>query len=283
MNTDNGTTTALATREPTAVQAFGNSEQFDTAQRIGKALAASTLVPNDYQSNLPNVLVAMELANRIGASVFAVMQNMDVIHGRPAFRSTFLIATVNASGKFTPLRYRFQGEPGSDDWGCRAWAKDIETGEECEGTLITIGLAKKEGWYNNKGSKWQTMPEQMLRYRSAAFWQRVYCPELSLGMHTVEEMRDVSAQPHSSGAEDLNASLGIEPETIEAEVVSDGEATEQQVGRLRDARNTARGFDDVLTADDEEAIAAALKSKDADDVQQWYVELQKRLVNAMDE
>lgn len=178
-----------------AMNAFASSANFTAAQRIANALSQSTLVPKEYQGSIPNVLIAMEIASRIGASVFMVMQNIDIIHGRPAWRSQFLIATVNASGRFTPLRFRWEGKPGTDDWGCRAVAKDKETGDECIGSLITIGLARKEGWLTKSGSKWQTMPEQMLCYRAAAFWTRIYAPELSIGMHSADEVMDTTGAP----------------------------------------------------------------------------------------
>ena len=58
-------------------------------------------------------------------------------------------------------------------------------------------MAKKEGWFDKPGSKWKTMPNQMLRYRAAAFWQRVYCPEISMGLMTSEEAEDIDNQPQS--------------------------------------------------------------------------------------
>lgn len=174
-----------------AINVFADQGAFESGQRMAKALASSTLVPKEYQGNVPNVLIALEAASRIGASVFAVMQNLDIIHGRPSWRATFLIATVNACGRFSPLRFRFQGAEGTEAWGCRAVARDRESGEECIGSLITVGLAKSEGWTSKNGSKWKTMPEQMLCYRAAAFWTRVYAPELSLGMQTAEEVADV--------------------------------------------------------------------------------------------
>jgi hypothetical protein len=180
-----------AGEEPSrALSAFASEGAFNTAQRMARALSSSSLVPTPYQNNIPNTLIAMELANRIGASVFMVMQNLDVIHGNPGWRAKFLIATVNSSGRFTPFRFRFQGKEGTDEWGCRAVAKDRSDGEECVGPLITIGIAKAEGWYKRNGSKWQTMPELMLHYRSAAFWTRIFAPELSLGMQTAEEIVD---------------------------------------------------------------------------------------------
>ena len=182
------------------------TQTFELAQREARALAASSLVPDAYRDDVPNCLIAMEYATRIGASVLAVMQNLHVIKGKPSFSSSFLIGTVNASGEFTKLRFRMQGEENSDSWGCRAYAADKETGEECPGALVTIAMAKAEGWFSKAGSKWKTIPELMLQYRSAAFWTRVYCPELSLGIHTTDEMQDVvDAGPARVVSKTLNA------------------------------------------------------------------------------
>lgn len=177
-----------------ALNAFSSEAAFVTAQRMAKGLAASTMVPAAYQGNIPNCMIAIELASRIGASVFMVMQSLDIIQGRPSWRAQFLIATVNASGRFTPLRFRFTGQPGTKTWGCVAHAKDRQSGELCEGAEITIQMAFDEGWATKNGSKWRTMPQQMLMYRAAAFWARVYAPELSLGIHTAEEIIDVTGE-----------------------------------------------------------------------------------------
>lgn len=203
------------------ISAFGSGSNFEQAQRMAKALASSSLVPSQYQGNVANCLVAMELAARIGVSVFAAMQNLDIIHGNPSWRAKFLIATVNASGRFSPIRYRFDGAQGSDSWGCRAVATDRETGDECVGPAVSIALAKAEGWFSKNGSKWKTIPELMLMYRAAAFWQRVYAPELSLGMSTSEEMEDVhsvrSVARAPSAAESLARVLSAPRPTLEVD------------------------------------------------------------------
>jgi hypothetical protein len=170
---------------------LGDSDGFALAQRVATALSKSTLIPKDYQNNLPNCLVALNMANRLGADPLMVMQNLYIVHGRPAWSSQFLIATANASGKFSPLRYRFTGTKGKDDYGCVCSAVCGTTGEILESTEITIAMAKAEGWFDKSGSKWKTMPEQMLRYRSASFFVRAYAPELSLGIATDDEARDV--------------------------------------------------------------------------------------------
>lgn len=192
--------TALANTGPQAAEAaegtlhvFSGIAAFNAAQRMATALSSSTLVPKEYQgaSGLPNCLIAMEISARIGASPLMVMQNMVVIHGRPTWSSKFLIATVNASGRFSPLRFVFDdlAKPTS----CYAVATDIRTGEELRGETITMQLAKDEGWLSRNGSKWRTMPGQMFRYRAASWWVNVYCPEIALGLMTQEEAIDVQA------------------------------------------------------------------------------------------
>lgn len=165
---------------------------FNLAQRQAKALASSDLVPQSYRGNLPNVLLALEVANRIGASPFAVMQNLHLVQGRPSWSSSFLIATVNACGRFEPLRFEVAGnDPAGKDYKVRAYAKDKASGEVCYGAWITWKMVEAEGWSKKNGSKWLTMPEQMFMYRAAGFWTRVFAPEISLGMQTSEEAQDV--------------------------------------------------------------------------------------------
>lgn len=173
----------------TEITTTTETQAFELVQRQAKMLSASTLVPKEFQGNMGNCAIALNIAKRLGADPFMVIQNIDIIHGRPSFRATFLIAMVNASGRFTPLQFRMSGEGASRS--CVAWAKDKETGEVVEGTEITMAMAKAEGWSTKSGSKWVTMPEQMLRYRAAAFFARIYAPDITLGMQTSEELRDI--------------------------------------------------------------------------------------------
>jgi hypothetical protein len=55
-------------------------------------------------------------------------------------------------------------------------------------------MAVAEGWYTKNGSKWRTMPELMLRYRAAAFFGRLYAPDILMGMHSDDEVRDIGPQ-----------------------------------------------------------------------------------------
>lgn len=184
-----------ALKKPAAQEKYSialtDSQGFELAQRAAKMLASSSLVPKEYQGNVANCVIALNMSYRLAADPIMVMQNLVIVHGRPTWSSQFLISTVNTCGRFTALRYEFFGEKGTDGWGCRAWAIEKATGEKLVGTDITIGMAKDEGWYNRNGSKWKTMPQQMLMYRAGSWWARAYAPELSMGLHTAEEAQDI--------------------------------------------------------------------------------------------
>ena len=130
--------------DPSIKAGFDTVGGFDLIQRTAKLFAASNIVPQQFQGNLPNCVIAVDMALRMGANPLMVCQNLYIVHGRPAWSAQFLIATLNQCGRFTSIRYEFQGEEGKDEWGCRAVATELATGEKLAGPLITIGLAKKE-------------------------------------------------------------------------------------------------------------------------------------------
>lgn len=169
-------------------------QAFQLAQREAKALAASSLVPKEYrgESGIANVMIAADIAKRIGASPLLVMQNLYIIQGKPSWSATFLIACVNASERFTPLRFEVEGDdPTKKPYRVRAHAKDKDSGEVCLGPWITWAMVEAEGWHSKPGSKWKTMPELMFLYRAAGFWSRLYAPEVAMGILTREEVEDI--------------------------------------------------------------------------------------------
>ncbi len=194
-------------------------KQFEVTQRMAQMYSKSGLVPKSYQGNLADCAIAVDMAIRMNCNPVTVMQNLVIVQGRPTWQSQFLVACINKSGRFTTLQYatRVDGMVGKieyedNEWDnvsrrntlvkktfdgskvpnlcCKAYATDLKTGEVVYGTEISIRMAVQERWYTKSGSKWQTMAEQMLKYRAAAFFQRVYAPEISMGFHTAEEVED---------------------------------------------------------------------------------------------
>lgn len=170
---------------------FFDLQGFELLQRVAKAFASSSLVPAQYQGNLANCMIALNLARRLQADELMVMQNLYIVHGNPGWSSKFLIACVNTSGRFNALRYEWRGQPGTPEHGCRAWTIEKATGDRLDGAWVDWKMVRAEKWDAKNGSKWLTMPEQMFIYRSAAFWQRAYAPEISMGLPTAEELADV--------------------------------------------------------------------------------------------
>ena len=214
------TNSSLTTTSNNSV--FSGIQAFEDAQRIAKALASSTLIPTQFQGQqgFANCLVALEIANRMNISPFLAMQHLHVIHGRPSWSSSFIIAMVNGSGRFSPLRFEMSGE--GDSLACYAVATDVKSEQELKGPTITMAMAKKEGWSTKNGSKWQTMPELMIRYRAAAFWGRLYASDLLLGIQSQEEVVDVELVNVSTNLDELNAK--IQPpaaEPVKTEVVDE--------------------------------------------------------------
>ncbi len=201
--------------ETKVLEVFSSIMNFEAAQRMAMMLAKSSLIPKEYQDNVPNIVVALEMSHRIGASPLMVMQNLNVIQGKPSWSSTFIIAAINSCGRFSPLRFEIKklGEKivnstltwydqqtrqkqkkeiqtKIQDMSCRAFAIDLKSGQELDSPPVSVEMAVKEGWYSKDGSKWQTMPELMLRYRAASFFGRLYAPDILYGMQTQEEVED---------------------------------------------------------------------------------------------
>jgi hypothetical protein len=224
------TSSALATRDDSDGLKVFSMDGFEMAQRMAKSLASSTLVPKIYQGQdgLANCLIALELSSRMKISPLVVMQNMVPIYGRPSWSSQFLIGTVNACGRFSPLRYIFDNE--DEPTSCYCEAKDLASDETLRGEKITIAMAKAQGWWSRKDSKgaetskWPTMTGQMLRFRAASWWVRVFCPEISLGLGTQEEAIDIESVTVAELPAAIAAAAVPAPLTHRAEEVAEVEA-----------------------------------------------------------
>lgn len=196
-------------------------KMFELQQRKAVMYASSSIVPKEYQGNdkVGNIIIAMDMAKRLNANLLMIMQNLNVIQGRPSWSAKFLISTVNSCGRFEPIRYKFiEGEPlGKIKYNetvfdpvsrrntyqekefdgrnirnitCIAYTSPKGSKEVLESSPVDLKTAVLEGWYTKKGSKWPVMARQMLMYRAASWWTNVYAPDLSMGLMTTEEVKD---------------------------------------------------------------------------------------------
>lgn len=209
---------------------FGTSDNFIMAMQMAEALSLSTIVPTQYQKNRSNCLIAIEQAQRLNISPIAVMQNLDVIQGRPAWRSKFLIAMINNSGKFDEeLQFDETKDKDGKPFSCTAWT--MRNGRKVEGMTVDMDIAKNEGWLSKNGSKWKTMPQLMLRYRAASFFSSLNCPEITLGIYTREEILDgdFKEYPIEDMAEQVKKEIESNANTVPFEDVDAVEEVEAEV------------------------------------------------------
>ena len=178
---------------------YKNTDSFEFAQRQAKSLCESNLVPISYrgQKGLPNCLVALEMSKRMNLSPLTVMQNLNIIHGRPTWSAQFISSQIMGCGRFENFDYLVKGEGETHEVQCIA--KRIADQKLIKGTAVSMKMARLEGW--TKNSKYTSMPELMLRNRAATFFGRQYIPDLLLGVQTSEEVVDI--QP-----------LDVTPETV---------------------------------------------------------------------
>ncbi|MBU9293067.1 hypothetical protein KTD18_16080 [Burkholderia multivorans] len=279
---------------PAVAPGFGSLQSFELMQRAANLLASSTLVPAAYRKTiektnrygevtesrenpnaLANAVVALNMAQRMGADPLMVMQNLYIVEGRPSWSSQWIIAAVNGCGRFSPLRFdirklgrktvpyvtfEWSGPSGNrtrtekrqeveiEDIECIAWALERGTDTRLESPPVSIELAVKEGWYTKNGSKWQTMPEVMLRYRSASFFGKLYAPELLMGLTTVEEAADI-VDVHDDGTYSMNRA------TLD----------ELRAGRAQPADEVHRGATPPAEAGAPDELRAAAAPQPADD------------------
>lgn len=185
-------TTALVENksETSTISVFNDIDNFKNALFMAEKIAKSDIIPASFRGKPENCLVALEMSNRMKMPVMQIFQNLYVIQGRPCWSSSFIIACINKCGKYTDLQFSYNAEGKY----CFAWAISKETGERIEGPKVSMKMAQDEGWLTKNGSKWKTMPDLMLRYRAAAFFGRVNCPEIINGMHSEEEVKEMKPE-----------------------------------------------------------------------------------------
>jgi len=276
---------AVVTPQPTgSLGIWANPDAFDQGQRMAAALAGSSILPDCYRADkaggkqaLSNCLMLLSLAQRLQMDPFLVGQNMVPINGRPAFSSAFVIALINQSGRFTPLRFHHSGA--GDDRQCYASAQDLRSGTELQGMPVSVKMAKDYGWWGRSGSQWPKNTDQLLAYRAAGWFGRLHCPEVLLGVATREEVVDavIDLEPEPAPAPVIAAAIEPEPEPT-AEAGSADEPSPSQQHRdaalrgipqltspaaLANARRRADALlkDLQITAEDHAAIIEAVDGR----------------------
>lgn len=160
---------------------------FEQMKEVATLLSKSDLVPDHFKQRPANIIIALEFAHRANVSPFAAMQSMFVISGKPGMSAAMAISLARQARVWKHLRYEVAGK--GETLAVRAIAT-LDDGIEISET-VTYQQANADGW--TKNPKYKSLPELMLKYRAATFLIRTHFPEVLFGMHTIEELQDVSA------------------------------------------------------------------------------------------
>ena len=164
-------------------------------------------------------------------SPFLVMQNLDVIQGKHGWNAKALMGMINTSHKYdSSLHFEEKTDKNGKPFSCMCYA--FENGERIDGPVVDMDMAVAEGWVGKNGSKWKTMPQVMLAYRAASFFSRRYCPEISMGLYTSDEIIDGDFADRNYSVENMQSQVAEEitnnANSVEFVEDSDTEVTEEQ-------------------------------------------------------
>jgi hypothetical protein len=177
-------------------------DSFAHCWRLANAFAASSMVPANFQNNPHDCFVVVQLAVELGISPLTAVQNVFMIGGRPSYTAKFAVALANRAKVFAgPIRWKINKGDKKEDLEVTAYAP-LSDGDIAEVTL-SWRIAAAEGWTRNK--KYSTIPEQMLRWRSAKWLIDLHCPEILLGFDVVESApwNDSSLTQRNESVKDL--------------------------------------------------------------------------------
>ena len=190
------------------ISVFLDPSKFEQLQRAAKVFSASPLVPDHMRKEPANCIIALALAGEMRENPLVVMQHIHFVSGKAGWSAQYMIARANKSGIFKGrINWRVEGK--GDSLSVTAYATLTDTGEEVTATA-DMAMAKKENWVKN--AKYQSMPEVMLRYRSATFLVRWHCPEVMFGYQTIEEVEDVAAAHPPANSTVIDVEVDMKPE-----------------------------------------------------------------------
>ena len=195
---------------------------------------ADAMVKSNFYGfkNKDQMLAVMLVAQAEGKHPATVVQEYDIIMGRPALKSQAMLA-------------RFQLAGGKVDWHEISPTKCSGTFSHPQGGSLkvdcTIEMAKSAGLYKDN-SGWTKYPEDMLRSRVVSRAVRSVYPACILGHYAVEEVQDFKP----SKPIDMGIAERVE-DTQPVEVVEDG-AFKLYVPNLDEPHSTYHSVEDWISA-----------------------------------
>lgn len=223
---------ALVLRAPVQDPTLVTTDDYETIQRVAKALVVSGFfqVTGDYEAGLAQVVVKVLAGKELGIPPVASVMGINLIKGKVSLSAHLMLAAAKRAG------YDYRVHEAGNVADKSAWVNiDWFRGDTLIGKSgFSMEEAAQAKLLGKADSNWQTYPKDMLFWRAVSRGVRRYCPDATSGIAVYA--------PDELGKE-------ADPETGEVVEIQDGgskEAVEEVRSRkLKKAREHFHG----LTAD----------------------------------
>jgi hypothetical protein len=234
----------------------------DWAQQVdyAKYMAASRhAIPKHLRDNVGACIAVIDYALRWGFAPYQVARHCYLVNDMLAFESQLVHAVVE---KFAELKYRLRPTYEGEGETRTCTITGHFRGEVDPLTYTTPQLGK----ITPKNSPlWKSDPDQQLFYFATQRWARRYCPDVLLGIYSIDEIKDSPslAPEHHIGfenAKDVSPKLA---ERLRNAMADEGFVGEQSVTNIDAALAAAKAPEPEPTTTTKKAIKEAGEKDDA--------------------
>ena len=197
----------------TTRQGFAPST-FAECREFAEELAASSLVPKQYQGKSQDILVCVQWGMELGLAPMQALQNIAVINGKPSVYGDAALALVQASPVCEGVEETIEGEGTPNPTAvCTCHRKNRQPVV----ARFSVEDAKRAGLWGKQGP-WQAYPKRMLQMRARGFALRDAFPDVLKGLITAEEAQDYPTERDVSPVK-ANPLDAIAPPVAPAELI----------------------------------------------------------------
>lgn len=171
----------------------------EEAKKLASNLAASTIIPKDFQGNAANTLIAIMHGAELGLTPSQALSNIMVVNGRASMWGDAVIGKVQGSGLMVDWEDSWDEATGTATFTCYRRGKKTPVTR-----TFSLEDAKKAG-LTGKIGPWSNYPKRMCFNRARAFALRDCFADVLKGIRITEEEQDViiDVTPRAAASEEV--------------------------------------------------------------------------------